>query len=321
MPATIAGRRILVRRSSITTPARTTGTANAGRTRQPSVLKMLSFVTRTLVGGTVGGGSDTDDPEACTAGVPPDSDLTPNGANRTTAHPSPAALRDATVSLFVSILPLSYERMNDTTNTHRRRAGSVAPNGNGTREQLVQGALRVLRERGLAGASSREIARASGVNLAGITYHFGSKDALLAEALLEAIRGRLAPAMDALRQDAPPPLRMMAAVQALQAAFEDARDLLPVYLEALVHAPRADTLRESVQELFAELRGFLADQIVELKATGFLPAWVEPEAMATLLVATGDGIALHAAVEPNAIDHRAVAAQAVELLLSARSQP
>ena len=281
----------------------------------------------------MGGGSDTDDPEACTAGVPPDSDLTPNGANRTTAevssatandataHPSPAALRDATVSLFVSILPLSYERMNDTTNTHRRRTGSVAPNGNGTREQLVQGALRVLRERGLAGASSREIARASGVNLAGITYHFGSKDALLAEALLEAIRGRLAPAMDALRQDAPPPLRMMAAVQALQAAFEDARDLLPVYLEALVHAPRADTLRESVQELFAELRGFLADQIVELKATGFLPAWVEPEAMATLLVATGDGIALHAAVEPNAIDHRAVAAQAVELLLSARSQP
>jgi AcrR family transcriptional regulator len=177
--------------------------------------------------------------------------------------------------------------------------------------------MATLKARGLRGTTSREIARASGVNLAGITYHFGSKEELVAQALLQAIRGWLEPALAILRQDVHPALRMIGAVQALQESLERARDLLPVYLEALVQAPRTDTLRRGVEELFAELRGFLAGQIAELKTMGFLPAWIEPEAMATLLVATGDGLALHATIEPNAVDHHAVAGQAMQLLLSA----
>jgi hypothetical protein len=35
--------------------------------------------------------------------------------------------------------------------------------------------------------------------------------------------------------------------------------------------------------------------------------WVEPDAMATLLLALADGIALHAALNPEAIDHDAFA--------------
>ena len=187
----------------------------------------------------------------------------------------------------------------------------------GTSDRLIEGTIATLRERGLGGTTSREIARASGVNLAGITYHFGSKDELVAQALLQAIRGWLEPAVAILRQDLHPALRMIGAVQALQESFERARDLLPVYLEALVQAPRADSLRTGVEELFAELRGFLAGQISELKRMDFLPAWIEPDAMAMLLVATGDGLALHAAIEPNAVDHHAVAGQAMQLLLSA----
>ena len=139
----------------------------------------------------------------------------------------------------------------------------------------------------------------------------------MAQALLQAIRGWVEPAMSILREDIHPALRMIGAVQALQASFERARDVLPVYLEALVQAPRADTLRTGVEALFAELRGFLSGQIGELKKMGFLPAWIDPEAMAMLLVATGDGLALHAALEPDAVDHHAVAGQAMQLLLSA----
>jgi len=186
-----------------------------------------------------------------------------------------------------------------------------------TRDRLIQGTIATLKARGLHDTTSREVARASGVNLAGITYHFGSKDELVAQALLQAIRGWVEPAMSILREDIHPALRMIGAVQALQASFERARDVLPVYLEALVQAPRADTLRTGVEALFAELRGFLSGQIGELKKMGFLPAWIDPEAMAMLLVATGDGLALHAALEPDAVDHHAVAGQAMQLLLSA----
>jgi AcrR family transcriptional regulator len=200
-----------------------------------------------------------------------------------------------------------------------RTRGSPTPSSGseGTRSRLIEGTIATLKARGLHATTSREIAKASGVNLAGITYHFGSKEELVAQALLQAIRGWVDPAMGILRQDLHPALRMIGAVQALQDSFERAQDLLPVYLEALVQAPRTDTLRKGVEELFAELRGFLAGQIEELKKMGFLPAWIEPEAMATLLVATADGLALHAALEPDAVDHHAVAGQAMQLLLSA----
>jgi TetR/AcrR family transcriptional regulator, regulator of biofilm formation and stress response len=193
--------------------------------------------------------------------------------------------------------------------------------GDGTRERLIEGTLSTLRDRGLAGTSSRAIARASGVNLGGITYHFGSKEELVARSLLRAIRGWLEPALSLLAQDADPATRMIGAVQALQDSFERARDMLPVYLEALVQAPRYETLRRGVAELFGEVRSFLSAQVAELKAIGFLPAWIDPDAMAMLLIACADGLALHAAIDPDRIDHQAVGAQVVQLLLAARARP
>lgn len=185
---------------------------------------------------------------------------------------------------------------------------------------MIEGTIRSLSGKGLARTTSREIARESGVNLAGITYHFGSKDELVSRALLSAIRSWIEPALEALRREANPVVRMIGAVQALQASFENARDLLPAYLEALVQAPRQDSLRVGVQELLSELRTFLTSQIDELRATGFLPDWMDPPAMATLLLATADGLALHAALDPASVDHRAVAAQAMQLLLGVSSE-
>lgn len=185
-----------------------------------------------------------------------------------------------------------------------------------TRAGLIAGTLQVLKDQGLAGATSRAIASASGVNLGGITYHFRSKDELVAQALLVAIRSWIEPALDALRREAPPAVRMMEAIQTLQRSFETARDLLPVYLEALVHTNRSDSLRRGVNELLGELRGFLSEQIEELKQSGFLPDWIEPDSMAALLLATGDGLALHAALDPVSVDQQSIAGQAMQVLLS-----
>ncbi len=187
------------------------------------------------------------------------------------------------------------------------------------RARLLDGALRCVRDRGLAGTTSRDIAAASGVNLAGITYHFGSKDALVAAALVGAVRSWLDPALSALRAPGDPATRILGAIQALQASLEEASDLLGPYLEALVQAPKDATLGAEVEALFAELRAFLADQITRLRADGELPAWIQPQAMAVLLVAAADGIALHAALDPNGVDHHAVSAQALQLLLGART--
>ena len=57
----------------------------------------------------------------------------------------------------------------------------------GNREDLLAAAKRCLYEKGYAHTTARDIAAASGVSLAAIGYHFGSKEALLNAARIEAI--------------------------------------------------------------------------------------------------------------------------------------
>lgn len=56
----------------------------------------------------------------------------------------------------------------------------------GNREDLLAGAKRCLYEKGYTRTSARDIAAAAGTSLAAIGYHFGSKEALLNTALIEA---------------------------------------------------------------------------------------------------------------------------------------
>jgi AcrR family transcriptional regulator len=57
----------------------------------------------------------------------------------------------------------------------------------GNREDLIAGAKRCLLEKGYAATTARDIAAASGVSLAAIGYHFGSKDALMNQAVYESV--------------------------------------------------------------------------------------------------------------------------------------
>lgn len=56
----------------------------------------------------------------------------------------------------------------------------------GNREDLLAGAQRCLYGKGYARTTARDIASESGVSLAAIGYHFGSKEALLNAALVQA---------------------------------------------------------------------------------------------------------------------------------------
>ncbi|WP_374775959.1 TetR/AcrR family transcriptional regulator [Streptomyces sp. NBC_01310] len=54
----------------------------------------------------------------------------------------------------------------------------------GHREDLLEGAKKCLVEKGFVRTTARDIVSASGTNLASIGYHYGSKDALLAQAFI-----------------------------------------------------------------------------------------------------------------------------------------
>jgi AcrR family transcriptional regulator len=187
-----------------------------------------------------------------------------------------------------------------------------------TRARLLQATLEVLGRRGVAQTTSREIAAAAGVNLQAITYHFGSKDDLVAQALVDAVRTWIEPARAALTGIAGDPLRgLFATVSALQEALDQAHQHVPAYLEALATAARDETVRGQIVGLLAELREALAASIRELRDAGYIAAWVEPEPMAALIVAAGDGFVLHSTLDPAAHVPGPALRQVTQLLLAA----
>src|SRR5215467_12281729 len=129
----------------------------------------------------------------------------------------------------------------------------------GNREDLLAGAKRCLIAKGYAATTARDIAAASGVSLAAIGYHFGSKDALMNQAVFESV-GEWA---DELQQvltargaaDAPPLERFeLIMQQTLQAFAGPDRGLWTAQLELLAlaqHNPELQAFLASIQDLAA----------------------------------------------------------------------
>jgi AcrR family transcriptional regulator len=118
----------------------------------------------------------------------------------------------------------------------------------GNREDLIAGAKRCLLEKGYAATTARDIAAASGVSLAAIGYHFGSKDALMNQAVFESIgdwADELQRGMDADEVlDGAPLRRLEAAVDRTLNSFGGAgRGLWAAQLELLGLADHNDELR------------------------------------------------------------------------------
>jgi AcrR family transcriptional regulator len=189
-----------------------------------------------------------------------------------------------------------------------------------TKEGLLRATQEAIRDKGMGGATAREIAGRASANLAAIPYHFGSKDDLVAEALLAEARELVAPVLDLLGRDEPGPERAAAAVTMLNDLSDRSRDRVPVYLAALAAAPHRPAVQRGLRDLWSELRTGLAGDIEAQVASGGLPAWVSPPAMAELILSVVNGVVVASPLEGDGPGHREVAAQFLMLLLAARPE-
>ena len=168
------------------------------------------------------------------------------------------------------------------------------------RDRLIQGAIRCLQEKGFARTTARDIAAASGANLASIGYHFGSKDALLNEALIQifAERNRYVGQAAFSAEQASPLERMTATFVAVREIFENHRPLLVAFVEAMAQVERSDELRERMAAHYrdarrgmgAMVRAGLGDAAERLES--------DPEVVASFLIAALDGLVLQWLLEP-----------------------
>lgn len=194
----------------------------------------------------------------------------------------------------------------------------------GHREALLAGARQCLQQRGYARTTARDLVAASGTNLASIGYHFGSKEALLNEAIGDAMEewserlGKVAFADPQAR----PLARLRASWGALVDGFAGQRPLLVAFVEALAQAERSPELRERLSGCYERVRRAVTELIVEAATadiadhTGELP---EPTArmMATMLIAVSDGLAVQWLLDPQRMPEGAELFDAVETAIRA----
>jgi AcrR family transcriptional regulator len=168
------------------------------------------------------------------------------------------------------------------------------------REQLLEGALLCLQTKGYARTTARDIAAASGANLASIGYHFGSKENLLNEAVAhtcdewtEAI-GKAA----FETPDAGPLERVALSWEAMIGSFEERRPLLVAFVEAMAQAERSDELRERMARLYRGLRDAVGDMVRSSLGDNAQELGADPRVVASYLIAVCDGLVLQWLLDP-----------------------
>jgi AcrR family transcriptional regulator len=162
------------------------------------------------------------------------------------------------------------------------------------REALIDGALQCLAENPAANVTARDIANRSNANLASIGYHFGSKNGLLAEAMVEGFRrwfGEVALALAELPLS-DPSARLRRAVEVVSMGAERHVGLARAFLAALASAPHDVRVRGPLAESYRESRVAVAGLIG-------LGEDEAGEDAAGLLLALFDGLLIQALLDPS----------------------
>ena len=170
----------------------------------------------------------------------------------------------------------------------------------GHREQLLTAARRLLEERGYAHITARDLVAASDTNLASIGYHFGSKAALL-NAAIEASFADWAEQLAAFVMsdpDATPLQRASATWVASLEGMAQRRPILQAYIEALAQALRVPELRDQLAEHYRRARAMVAGLVAQSLDDGSDADDPRCRAVATLVIAACDGLALQSVLDP-----------------------
>jgi len=191
----------------------------------------------------------------------------------------------------------------------------------GHREALLAAARELLREKGFARTTARDLVAVSNTNLASIGYHYGSKEKLLYTAMeaefaewIEHVGGL------AMRTEGASAIERLAFAWAtVRDTFPEHRALLVAYLEAAAQAERSAEMRTQLARHIAAARRRIAELVL---AT--MPSQVTPEqasALASFLIAVCDGLALQWLFDPDAVPSGEGLASALTEQITAALEP
>jgi AcrR family transcriptional regulator len=163
------------------------------------------------------------------------------------------------------------------------------------REEILSAALESFTRNGYDRASVREIARAADISQAGLLHHFASKEQLF----LEVIKWRHVRDADRFLEPTNPIDTL------IEAAAHNALEPGLVRLYVLISAESTTQEgegREFFEQRYRRVLAAVATDVARRQADGELRPDVDPEDVASLLVAAADGLQLQWLLDPESVD-------------------
>ncbi|HEY3735686.1 MAG TPA: TetR/AcrR family transcriptional regulator [Streptosporangiaceae bacterium] len=185
------------------------------------------------------------------------------------------------------------------------------------REQLLSAARRCLEQRGYARTTARDLVAESGTNLASIGYHFGSKEALLNQAMMDAF-AEYADKLIAVAEvsaDAADPLGgLRRSWIVMVEEFANMRPLLVAFIEAMAQAERHPQVRAELAGGYERLRAAIAANVTGDGVTGDGVTGDGAESIASFLIAVSDGLMVQFLLDPERAPDGAQAFDAASMI-------
>jgi TetR/AcrR family transcriptional repressor of nem operon len=172
------------------------------------------------------------------------------------------------------------------------------------REKILTEGLRVVHERGFAGASVRDIVEAAGVPQGSFTNHFASKEAFCLEILDLYFKDVSAMIQRTLRNDSLPPLDRLRGFIDAQTKYLNRigwRNGCLIGNFSAEASEHSEVIRKRLVAIYEEMRQAVAYCLKAAMKIGAVPRKTECNEMAGFLISSLQGAILQAKTERNAV--------------------
>ena len=171
------------------------------------------------------------------------------------------------------------------TTTERQLSGDKAA-------RIVEAMRSSVAERGIAGSTFDQVARAAGVSRGLLHYYFGTKERLLIEVVRHDCDVRTATLGTALAEARSADDVIAVLVAGLDDVVRNDPGFVTLLFELFVLSRRHADIAAEFGELLARLRAQLATVLQAKEAEGVLMLGAEPDAVADVIFSLGDGMML-----------------------------
>jgi AcrR family transcriptional regulator len=168
------------------------------------------------------------------------------------------------------------------------------------RDALLEAARRLILEKGFAATTARDLVAASGTNLGSIGYHFGSREALLSQALEELFDEWTVLLAGAAFSDpdAAPRERLASTFKATQDTLAEHRGLIRAFIEALAHAERSPEFRKHLRDHYRRAQRAVAGFVEQALGPEAVARGADPMTIALFIISVFDGLAVQSRISP-----------------------